>query len=70
MGMDENRFWSMPIGEFLDLWACHKQYVNERERQFAQQFTRVNEYGRSSYAVHAGAEKPVRQLSIDEVLPV
>jgi len=44
MGMDENRFWSMPIGEFLDLWACHKQW--------------------------AGVEKPVRVLSIDDVVPV
>jgi hypothetical protein len=27
MGMSEERFWFMPIGEFLDLWACHKQFL-------------------------------------------
>jgi hypothetical protein len=27
MGMSENRFWLMPVGLFLDLWACHKQWL-------------------------------------------
>jgi hypothetical protein len=27
MGMDEERFWLMPIGYFLDLWTCHKQFL-------------------------------------------
>ena len=27
MHMAEDRFWLMPIGEFLDLWACHKQFL-------------------------------------------
>ena len=27
MGMSENEFWLMPIGLFLDLWACHKQFL-------------------------------------------
>jgi hypothetical protein len=27
MGMSEDRFWLMPMGEFLDLWACHKQWI-------------------------------------------
>jgi len=20
-------FWTIPLGEFLDLWACHKQFL-------------------------------------------
>jgi hypothetical protein len=27
MGMSEDEFWLTPIGLFLDLWECHKQYV-------------------------------------------
>ena len=27
MGMSENEFWLMPIGLFLDLWTCHKQFL-------------------------------------------
>ena len=27
MHMEEDRFWLMPIGQFLDLWACHKQFL-------------------------------------------
>lgn len=27
MGMSEDEFWLMPIGLFLDLWACHKQFL-------------------------------------------
>jgi hypothetical protein len=27
MGMDEERFWLMPIGYFFDLWTCHKQFL-------------------------------------------
>lgn len=27
MGMDADDFWLMPIGLFLDLWACHKQFI-------------------------------------------
>jgi hypothetical protein len=44
MGMSENEFWLMPIGLFLDLWACHKQWL--------------------------GLEKPAREQTIDDVVPV
>jgi len=27
MGMRAEEFWLMPIGLFLDLWACHKQWL-------------------------------------------
>jgi len=27
MGMQPEEFWLMPIGLFLDLWACHKQWL-------------------------------------------
>jgi hypothetical protein len=27
MGMGTEDFWLMPTGEFLDLWACHKQFL-------------------------------------------
>ena len=27
MGLSADEFWFMPIGLFLDLWTCHKQYV-------------------------------------------
>ena len=27
MGMSDDKFWLMPIGLFLDLWACHKQFL-------------------------------------------
>ena len=27
MGMGAEDFWLMPIGLFLDLWACHKQFI-------------------------------------------
>lgn len=26
MGMAIEEFWLMPIGLFLDLWTCHKQW--------------------------------------------
>jgi hypothetical protein len=26
MGMEPDRFWHMPIGLFLDLWTCFKQW--------------------------------------------
>jgi len=44
MGMGAEDFWLMPIGLFLDLWACQKQWC--------------------------GVEKPVRVMSIDDVVPV
>jgi hypothetical protein len=25
MGMSDEKFWFMPVGQFLDLWACYKQ---------------------------------------------
>ena len=43
MGMSEDRFWLMPIGLFLDLFCCHKQWL--------------------------GLEKPVREQTIDDVVP-
>ena len=27
MGMRPEDFWLMPIGLFLDLWTCHKQFL-------------------------------------------
>lgn len=27
MGMEEDNFWLMPMGLFLDLWTCHKQFL-------------------------------------------
>ena len=27
MGMKPEEFWLMPIGLFLDLWCCHKQWL-------------------------------------------
>jgi hypothetical protein len=27
MDMSAEEFWLMPIGLFLDLWACHKQFL-------------------------------------------
>jgi hypothetical protein len=27
MGMGAEDFWLTPLGLFLDLWECHKQYV-------------------------------------------
>ena len=27
MNMAPEDFWLMPIGLFLDLWACHKQFL-------------------------------------------
>lgn len=31
MGMDSEAFWLMPMGRFMDLWACHKQYLGLEE---------------------------------------
>lgn len=27
MRMEPEQFWLTPIGLFLDLWACHKQFL-------------------------------------------
>ena len=27
MGMSANTFWLCPLGLFLDLWECHKQFI-------------------------------------------
>lgn len=27
MGIRADEFWLMPIGLFLDLWTCHKQFI-------------------------------------------
>jgi hypothetical protein len=27
MGMSHEQFWTMPLGLFLDLWTCHKQFI-------------------------------------------
>lgn len=27
LGMREVDFWLMPIGLFLDIWTCHKQFL-------------------------------------------
>ncbi len=26
MGMSADEFWTCPLGLFLDLWECHKQF--------------------------------------------
>jgi len=44
LGMSDEKFWLIPIGLFLDLWACQKQFL--------------------------GMEKPVREQSIDDMVPV
>lgn len=34
LGMREVDFWLMPIGLFLDLWTCHKQFLGiEKTKQ-------------------------------------
>ena len=33
MGMSDEKFWLMPIGLFLDLWACHKQFLGLEKPQ-------------------------------------
>ena len=34
MGISAEEFWLMPIGLFLDLWACHKQFLGmEKPKQ-------------------------------------
>jgi hypothetical protein len=33
MGLSEDRFWLMPMGLFLDLWACHKQWLGLENAQ-------------------------------------
>jgi len=27
MHMSDEQFWLMPLGLFLDIWACHKQFL-------------------------------------------
>ncbi len=27
MGFPDEKFWTMPFGLFMDLWACHKQWL-------------------------------------------
>jgi hypothetical protein len=44
MRMSADEFWLMPLGLFLDLWACHKQFL--------------------------GLEKPHREMSIDDIVPL
>jgi hypothetical protein len=31
MGMAPEAFWLMPMGLFMDLWACHRQYLGLEE---------------------------------------
>jgi hypothetical protein len=33
MGMTPDTFWNISIGLFLDLWACHQQYIG-REKPY------------------------------------
>ena len=44
MNMSDEKFWTMPLGLFLDLWTCHKQFI--------------------------GMEKPYKEMSIDEAIPM
>ena len=35
MGMSTQEFWLMPIGLFMDLWTCHKQFLGlEKAKQY------------------------------------
>lgn len=36
MGMSSEEFWLMPVGLFLDLWECHKQWngIARPKREF------------------------------------
>ena len=36
MHMGDEQFWTMPLGLFLDLWACHKQFLG-LEKSFIEQ---------------------------------
>jgi hypothetical protein len=27
LGLADDEFWLMPFGLFLDLWACHRQWL-------------------------------------------
>jgi hypothetical protein len=27
MRLTDDEFWTMPFGLFMDLWACHKQFL-------------------------------------------
>ena len=29
--MEPEAFWLTPVGLFLDLWACHKQYLGQEK---------------------------------------
>lgn len=33
MGMDAEEFWLMPFGLFLDLLACHRQWLGIEKRK-------------------------------------
>jgi hypothetical protein len=33
MGMSAEDFWLMPIGFFMDLWTCHKQFLGLEKAQ-------------------------------------
>ena len=36
MHMSGEQFWATPLGLFLDLWACHKQFMGiEKPRRAA-----------------------------------
>lgn len=35
MGISAEKFWLMPIGLFLDLWACHKQFLGMEKPKLA-----------------------------------
>ena len=36
MGVRADDFWLMPIGLFLDLWTCHKQFLGiEKPKKLA-----------------------------------
>lgn len=36
MGLGDDEFWLMPFGLFMDLWACHKQWLG-LEKAYHQQ---------------------------------
>ena len=47
MSMSGEGFWTMPIGLFLDLWACHKQFLGMEKARRGQTIDDVVSIGLS-----------------------
>jgi len=44
MGMSADEFWLMPIGLFLDLWECHRQWLSLAKPQMTYELDDVIPY--------------------------